>query len=118
MNTEKTFKSMKVIVNDEFNRLVADEKLGTMHMVWSPEMKQFYLQLDKVYPRNPDGPKKVAQGNKTTMYFSRRANGGYGFTLSVNVPLFKAIGKEVIMQEFEHCLDGFFEDVNKPKSKK
>ena len=111
MAKTKTYSRTKVVIDDQFERFVENERFSGVSLSYNAEEKKFDVVIPKERKRSDEGPDKIAEGEKTSMYFSKRKSGGYGFQLTVNTALFKAIGKKVIVEEFEKCVDRLFEEL-------
>lgn len=111
MAKEKTYSRVKVVIDDQFERFVANERFSGVSLTYNEEDKRFDVCIPKERKRSNEQPDKICEGDKTSMYFSRRRSGGYGFQMTVNVPLFKAIGEEAVIDEFKQCVHKFFDEV-------
>lgn len=108
---KKNFNRVKVVIDDQFERFVANERFSGVSLRFNADSKLFNVTIPKERKRSNEQPDKICEGEKTSMYFSRRRSGGYGFQMTVNVPLFKAIGEEAVIDEFKQCVHKFFDEV-------
>lgn len=111
MAKEKILSRVKVVIDDQYERFVENENISGVSFRYNGTEKVLNLQIPKERKRSNEQPDKMAEGEKTAMYFNRRRCGGYGFQLQVNVPLFKALGEDVLVDEFRQCVRKFLKKV-------
>ena len=111
MAKEKYYSRAKVAIDDQYERFVENERFSGVSLTYNSNDNRFDVTIPQERKRSNEQPDKMSEGEKTAMYFSKRRTGGYGFQLTVNLQLFKAIGEDAIVEEFAKCLHVFMDQV-------